>query len=144
MAHGTGSQVLTERVDPSKVLDGSALAKAVVVATSTAAEPDVAGAPGGGFLAAWREIGPSTNTPDRFHTQRFDGLGGKIGGENQFSAAGHAGYGRLTTLPPDGFLFAWILPDFTTPILSDVLAQRLDASGQTAGGIVPVAMVRGV
>jgi hypothetical protein len=99
--------------------------------------PDVAGAPGGGFLAIWQELSPAFNGPSRIHAQRFDGQGGKTGGESQFSTIGRAASVRMAALPPDGFLVAWSLVGNTA---SDVLAQRLDASGQAAGGPVQVAV----
>ena len=99
--------------------------------------PDVASTSGDGFLATWREVGPSPNGPDRLHTQRFSGLGVKVGNENQFSLTGRLGYLRTATLPPDGYLVAWSVIGSTA---SDVLAQRLDAAGQTVGGVVPVAL----
>jgi hypothetical protein len=102
--------------------------------------PDVAGAPGGGFLAIWQELASAFNGPSRIHTQRFDGQGGRTGGENQFSTVGRASFTRMAVLPPDGFLVSWSLAAPSGPIVSDVLAQRLDASGQAVGGPVQVSV----
>jgi hypothetical protein len=99
--------------------------------------PDVAGTSGGGFLAIWQELASAFNGPSRVHAQRFDPLGAKVGGENQFSTIGRAGFLRMAVLPPNGFLVSWSLAGVVT---SDILAQRLDASGQAVGGPVQVSV----
>jgi hypothetical protein len=100
--------------------------------------PDVTADPAGGFLAIWQEIGTFPNGPDRIHTQRFDAQGGRVGGEATFSTLGRAIYPRLVASPAGGFVTAWSVTSPTGPVVSDVLVQRLDASGQAAGAPIQV------
>ena len=77
VAHGSGSQVMTETVDPAAVAHGSALASAIAVATSSLApglaDPQVESVGQGRYALSWR--------PDASHDASAE----------VFSAAGAAG-----------------------------------------------------
>ncbi|MFL6235585.1 MAG: hypothetical protein ACJ76N_20785 [Thermoanaerobaculia bacterium] len=94
--------------------------------------PDVTADPAGGFLTAWTEHGGLGATA--LVTQRFNAQGGRLGGPVTFNAQYSYDPPRLAAFPGGGFLVAWAAVGSGTDFfVSDLWAQRLDASGRTAG-----------
>lgn len=97
--------------------------------------PDVVADPAGGFLAAWIEYGAPGSSA--VVTQRFDAQGGRLGGPVAFSAQFSSEPPRLAAFPGGGFLVAWAsVGSLTDSFVSDLWAQRLDASGQPVGASI--------
>ncbi|HET9211745.1 MAG TPA: hypothetical protein VFR03_15160 [Thermoanaerobaculia bacterium] len=97
--------------------------------------PDVTADPAGGFLAAWIEYGGLGDTV--LAAQRFDAQGGRLGGPAELSAQNSTEPPRLAAFPGGGFLAAWAtVGSLTDSFVSDLWAQRLDASGQPVGASI--------
>jgi len=97
--------------------------------------PDVTADPAGGFLTAWIEYGDVGGSI--VAAQRFDAQGGRIGDPVTFSAQYSVDIPRLATFPGGGFLVAWAAVGSGTDFfVSDLWAQRLDASGRTVGASI--------
>ena len=97
--------------------------------------PDVAADPAGGFLAAWIEYGDVGATT--LVTQRLDARGIRLGSPVTFSAQYSHDAPRLATFPGGGFLVAWAAVGSGTDFfVSDLWAQRLDASGRPVGASI--------
>jgi hypothetical protein len=97
--------------------------------------PDVTADPAGGFLAAWIEYGAVGATT--LVTQRLDARGIRLGSPVTFSAQYSIDIPRLATFPGGGFLVAWAAVGSGTDFfVSDLWAQRLDASGQPVGASI--------
>jgi hypothetical protein len=97
--------------------------------------PDVTADPAGGFLAAWIEYGDVGGTT--LVTQRLDTRGIRLGSPATFSAQYSHDAPRLATFPGGGFLAAWAAVGSGTDFfVSDLWAQRLDASGQPVGASI--------
>jgi hypothetical protein len=94
--------------------------------------PDVTTDPAGGFLVAWNSFGiPGSSS---IVTRRFDAQGNPIGSPVAFDAQYSGESPRLATFPGGGFLAVWAwVGSLTDSFVSDLWAQRLDASGRTVG-----------
>jgi hypothetical protein len=95
--------------------------------------PDVAADPAGGFLTAWNEYGGLGVSA--MVTRRLDAQGGRLGPQVTFDAQHSFDAPRVAASPRGGFLVAWasVNPQVDAPV-SDLWAERLDASGQALGG----------
>jgi len=94
--------------------------------------PDVTAGPAGGFFAAWIEYGDLGDT--LLVTQRFDAQGGALGTPVTFSAQYSHDVPRVAAFPGGGFLVAWAsVGSGIDCFVSDLWAQRLDASGRPVG-----------
>ncbi len=97
--------------------------------------PDVTADPAGGFLTAWIEYGDVGATA--LVTQRFDARGSPLGAPVTFDAQYSRDIPRLVAFPGGGFLVAWAwVGSGTDFFVSDLWAQRLDASGQPVGASI--------
>ncbi|PYQ54908.1 MAG: hypothetical protein DMF53_28820, partial [Acidobacteria bacterium] len=97
--------------------------------------PDVVADPAGGFLAAWTAYGVPGSSA--LVTQRFDAQGGRLGDPVGINAQFSSEPPRLAAFPGGGFLVAWAtVGSLTDSFVSDLWAQRLDASGQPVGASI--------
>jgi hypothetical protein len=97
--------------------------------------PDVIADPAGGYLTAWIEYGDLTGT--LVVTQRFDAQGGRLGDPVEINAQYSIEPPRLAAFPGGGFLVAWAwVGSGTDFFVSDLWAQRLDASGRPVGASI--------
>jgi hypothetical protein len=135
--------MFTARLDQARLLGsgGQPLGGVIPLAAGNDAgfpyvsPPDVTADPAGGFLTAWTEYGDLGDTA--LVTQRFDAQGGRLGSPVMFDARYSIESPRLAAFPSGGFLVAWAAVGSGTDFfVSDLWAQRLDASGQPVGASI--------
>jgi hypothetical protein len=122
--------------------DGSPLTGEITLAggPNLQLHPDVTADPAGGFLVVWNEI---SSVPalliNQIHAQRFDAQGDPIGSPASFTALHLVLSLRVTGSPRGGYLVSWAQGQIAVDVAaSDILAQRLDATGQALGGEIAV------
>ncbi|MFC5768639.1 PKD domain-containing protein, partial [Thauera sinica] len=113
--------------------DGSKLGGEIKVNTTETGNqqgPDVAGLPGGGFVAVW-------HYNSAVYAQRFDASGGKAGGELLVSTAdtssNYSNHARVAVVG-DGFVVTWDSYYSLGGSGYDIVAQKFDFAGNKIDG----------
>ncbi len=122
---GAGNKVGVQTQVSSNAVDGGRDQGSMVTALA-----------GGGYVVAWSSDGDNNQNIYHTYAQQYDASGNQVGGEfevgddptrNQIA-------GGISALAGGGYVITWGSSPVAGAIVTDLYAQRYDASGNTVGG----------